>query len=63
LWKPWLPGGFGRGWAIARNAREAVKADPAAGALLLQKADGNLEGVTAKIVTEAAREVIISPCT
>ena len=44
------------GWAIARNAREAVKADTAAGALLLQKAEGNLEGVTAKIVTEAARE-------
>jgi len=44
------------GWAIARNAREAVKADPAGSALLLQKVDGNPEAVTAKIVTQAARE-------
>lgn len=44
------------GWAIARQAREAVEADPAGGALMLQKAQGSLEGVTAKIVTEAALE-------
>jgi glucokinase len=44
------------GWAIARNARDAISADPAGGALLLSKAEGNPEAVTAKMVTQAAGE-------
>jgi glucokinase len=44
------------GWAIARQAREAVEADPAGGALMLRKVQGRLEGITAKIVAEAALE-------
>ena len=41
------------GWGIAREARQAVSADPAAGANLLQMADGEQEKITAKTVAEA----------
>ncbi len=44
------------GWAFARQARQAVSADPKAGALLLQMAGGKPERLTAKLVAEAARE-------
>ncbi len=43
------------GWAIARQAREMVTADPRGGALLLRMAGGRLEEITAKTVTEAAK--------
>ncbi len=43
------------GWAIARNAQEAIESDPSAGAGILARAEGMLNGVTAKIVGEAAK--------
>ncbi len=43
------------GWALARQAREAVSADLKAGGLLLQMAGGRLEALTARIVAEAAK--------
>ncbi len=43
------------GWAIARNAQEAIESDPQAGAGLLDRAEGILNSVTAKIVVEAAK--------
>ncbi len=43
------------GRALAREARRAVQAYPAAGARLLGMAGGNLEGITAKILIQAAR--------
>ncbi len=42
------------GWAIARNAQEAIKRDPGAGTAMLDLADGVLAAVTARIVGEAA---------
>jgi glucokinase len=42
------------GWAIARRAREAIAADPSAGAFLLGMAGGQPEAVTAKLVAQAA---------
>ena len=42
------------GWAIARNAKEAISADPKAGGMLLKLAGGKIEQVNAKIVAEAA---------
>ncbi len=44
------------GWAIARNAREAVEKDPVAGAPLLRKAGGHAEGISARIVSQAYTE-------
>ncbi len=44
------------GWAFARQAREAVSADPKAGAFLLQMAGEKPERLTAKLVAEAAKE-------
>ncbi len=44
------------GWAIARRARQAIAADPAAGAFLLEMAGGQSEVVTAKVVAQAAHE-------
>ena len=41
------------GWAIARQAREAVRADPEAGAPLLHMAGGEMEAITARVVAEA----------
>ena len=43
------------GWAIARQARESISADPSAGAFLLKMADGQLEMMTAKIVFQSSR--------
>jgi glucokinase len=43
------------GWAIALHAKEAVNADPEAGAFLLRMAGGGFETITAKIVAEAAK--------
>jgi glucokinase len=43
------------GWAIARQAQEAIAADPAAGAFLLRMADRKPENVTAKLVAQAAQ--------
>jgi glucokinase len=42
------------GWAIARRARQAIAADPSAGVSLLDRAGGQPEVVTAKIVAQAA---------
>jgi glucokinase len=42
------------GWAIARRARQAIAADPSAGASLLDRAGGQPDAVTAKIVAQAA---------
>ena len=42
------------GWAIARRTRQAIAADPTAGASLLSMAGGQPEAVTAKIVAQAA---------
>ncbi len=42
------------GWAIARRAREAVAADPRAGAGLKKLADEQNEPITAKLVARAA---------
>jgi glucokinase len=42
------------GWAIARRARQAIAADPSAGASLLGRAGGQPEAITAKIVAQAA---------
>jgi glucokinase len=42
------------GWAIARRAQEAIAADPAAGASMVQMAGGQQTAVTAKIVAQAA---------
>jgi glucokinase len=43
------------GWAIARNAQEAIESDPFAGAALLERAEGIRSAVTARIVGEAAK--------
>lgn len=42
------------GWAIARNAQEAVKGDPGAGAYLLKQAGGELGSITGSVVGQAA---------
>jgi glucokinase len=44
------------GWAIARQAQEAVTAEPGVGSSLLQLADGQLEVLTAEIVAQAAHQ-------
>lgn len=41
------------GWAIARRTQEAITADPAAGASLVQMAGGQPKAVTAKMVAQA----------
>lgn len=43
------------GWAIARQARESIASDPQAGQFLLEKAGGEPEKITAKVVMEAAK--------
>jgi glucokinase len=43
------------GWAIARDAREAVSADPSLGALLLKLAGNQQEAITAEMVSTAAK--------
>lgn len=47
---------YAGGWGIAKNAQEAVKADPKAGAKLLKAAGGHIEDITGRIVTELDRE-------
>jgi glucokinase len=42
------------GWAIARQAREALATDPTAGALLKKMAGGSEAAITAKLVARAA---------
>lgn len=42
------------GWAIARDAKAAAKADPGAGAALLEAAGGDPEALTARHVADAA---------
>ncbi len=44
------------GWAIGRNAQNAIRQDPAAGAYLLSMADGVLDHVSAKLVGEAMHD-------
>jgi glucokinase len=44
---------FAGGWAIAKRAQEAIKADPEAGAVLLGLAGGDIGRVTAAIVARA----------
>jgi len=44
------------GWAIAERAREAVIADPAAGAGLIAKSGGSIDAIGAQHVDEAYRE-------
>jgi glucokinase len=43
------------GWAIGRQARQSVSADPEGGRLLLEMAGGQLEGINAATVARAAR--------
>jgi glucokinase len=43
------------GWAIARQAKEAVAASQAAGASLLKMAEGLSDAITAEIVAQAAK--------
>lgn len=43
------------GWAIGREARQSVTADPDGGRLLLEMAGGELEGINAATVARAAR--------
>lgn len=45
---------YAGGWAIARNAREAVLADPFLGKPLLVSCGGDFKKITAKIVSETA---------
>ncbi len=47
---------FAAGWAIGRRAREAVAADPSAGASLLRLAGGTVANVTARVVARAAAQ-------
>jgi glucokinase len=47
---------YAGGWAIARRAREAIQASPQDGEFILKLAEGNLQSVTAKIVSEAAKQ-------
>ena len=44
------------GWAIARRAREAIAADPSAGAFWLERAGGRPEADSAKSVAPAAHQ-------
>lgn len=46
---------FAGGWAIARQAQNAVTSDPTAGASLLKLANGQLKAVTAETVSQAAQ--------
>ena len=43
------------GWAIAREARDKVKSDPDAGALILKRAGGQADKITAKVVAASAK--------
>jgi glucokinase len=43
------------GWAIARQAKDAVSANPVAGASLLKMAGGHSDAITAEIVAQAAK--------
>jgi glucokinase len=45
---------FAGGWAIARQAREAISRDPSAGTTLLNSAGGQLDAVTAESVARSA---------
>lgn len=45
---------YAGGWAIERNAREAISESKSAGAAILAKAGGDVKGVTAEAVAEAA---------
>lgn len=42
------------GWAIARQAQDAISVDPSSGAYLLKMVDGQPEAITARIVVQAA---------
>ncbi len=42
------------GWAIARQAQQAIEQDPHAGAPLLERSGGLIDAVTAQIVVQAA---------
>ncbi len=44
------------GWGIAHQAQQAVAADPAAGAKLLEMAEGKAEEISAKLVAEAYKK-------
>ena len=44
------------GWAIARDAREAAESDENAASGLLRRVHGNADLLTARVVTEAARD-------
>ncbi len=44
------------GWAIARDAQNAVARDPAAGAAMIRLAGGDAKSITAKIVSAAAHQ-------
>jgi glucokinase len=44
------------GWAIARQAREAIGADPPAGKGMLDRADKDMQRVTARVVADAFHE-------
>ena len=44
------------GWGIARQAEQAVAADPAAGAKLLKMADGKAAEITARMVADAYKK-------
>lgn len=46
---------FAGGWAIARQAQDAVTSDPTAGVCLLKIAHGQLKAITAETVSQAAR--------
>jgi glucokinase len=46
---------FAGGWAIAQRAQEAVAADPAAGAPLLEVAHGRIENINGSLVTQLFR--------
>ena len=47
---------FASGWAMARRAREALAAEPRAGATLLALAGGDAGSLNAEIVAQAARQ-------
>lgn len=44
------------GWAIAKRAQQAITSDKKIGATLLKMADGNINNVTAKLVSKAYHE-------
>lgn len=44
------------GWALAKKTRELIQKNPRAGVSLLERADGNIENVTTKMIVEAYHE-------